>query len=519
MTAPSCQRWMVLAERHATGEAMSEPERRWYEAHTAQCRTCAGESRVWAALGEVATGRRPAVSPQRSTPVPSKREELRATARLPWYGLWKWGLLVGALIGAGAGAARWFRPNPIPTVPVVVAPVATFVSVSGEVQLGEKAIRSGEIWRPGEPLRTGRGHVCVSIDSSLTVCLDADSEMRLASLDAVQLRIQLDRGRLVSRLDTQSNSRLYVVQGSDVSITPQQSEFVAAIDIKRRMVVHLYEGRLAITRPNEQRTEIEAPSAAAVRDALEMSPLLDQDRAADQVLVHLARLPRVDRMVELDIVTRPIGARVAMDDQDLGPTPLSALIQSGRRLSVSMPGYATVAELLPTEPERKLQRNFELMELTATPTAVTTGASDKSAKTESEIKQSGESGAGESTITPQSLLEQAQSLRASGRISECVATYRQLVGTFPQSDEARVSLISLGELELLSLRQPAKALRSFESYLKQAGPLTREARFGRIRAFRMLRRKVEEQTAVAAFLRDYPNSAQADMLRSHKKPR
>jgi hypothetical protein len=80
-------------------------------------------------------------------------------------------------------------------------------------------------------------------------------------------------------------------------------------------------------------------------------------------------------------------------------------------------------------------------------------------------------------------------------------------------------LVSLGELELSELGQPAQALRSFESYLHGGGPLTREARFGKIRALQSLGRSSEEQAEISAFLTDYPRSVQAASLRRRVQSR
>ena len=205
-----------------------------------------------------------------------------------------------------------------------------------------------------------------------------------------------------------------------------------------------------------------------------------------------------------------------VDDMLLGPTPASASIRGGHRLVVSMPGYATVTEVLPTEPGGRLRRNYELAPLPMAETPSHAEPVDKSVDA-SDLADPGERTAANKTKaavpTPRGLLARAQALRADGKLRECANVYRQLVGMFAASDEARVALVSLGELELGVLGQPAQALHSFETYLLQPGPLTREARFGRIRALQMLSRKADEKAATAAFLRDYPNSVQAERLR------
>jgi tetratricopeptide (TPR) repeat protein len=121
--------------------------------------------------------------------------------------------------------------------------------------------------------------------------------------------------------------------------------------------------------------------------------------------------------------------------------------------------------------------------------------------------------------SPANLLARAQLLRSDGRYRDCAAAYRQLIARHPRSDEARVALVSLGELELSELSRPALALRAFDDYLRSHGPLAREARFGRIRALRGLSKTTEEKEAITAFLKDYPDSAQAASLRHRSQTR
>jgi outer membrane protein assembly factor BamD (BamD/ComL family) len=104
-------------------------------------------------------------------------------------------------------------------------------------------------------------------------------------------------------------------------------------------------------------------------------------------------------------------------------------------------------------------------------------------------------------------------LRARGQYAACAQLYRRLWSEFPGSEEAKVSMISLGELELVDNRSPVAALAAFDAYLGVGGSLEREARFGKIRALRALDRREEAEAETKRFLRDYPSSSQATTLR------
>lgn len=114
----------------------------------------------------------------------------------------------------------------------------------------------------------------------------------------------------------------------------------------------------------------------------------------------------------------------------------------------------------------------------------------------------------------ETMLQRARELRASGRFRESADAYRALQAAHPRSAEARTALVSLGELQMAQLGDPAGALRSFESYLAGGGPLSQEAAYGKIRALRALGRAGDERRAIASFLGAYPASAQERWLRA-----
>jgi ferric-dicitrate binding protein FerR (iron transport regulator) len=491
----------MLAEREATGERLSQAERRWAEEHRAECANCAGESRLWRALSEVIAEPEPSVPrPADSSGVRSAFGRIRLPPRLRRCGGWLFAAAAGIVLTVSM--VRWLRhwQRARPTA-AQLTPSLRVVTVAGEVTMGSRSVRAGEAFAVGERLHTEHGQICLSIDASVTACLDTDSEASLFALDRAMLGIRLEHGGLASRLEQQPPQRRYVVQTSKASITAEGTEFVVRVDAEQRVVVHLHQGQLSIKGPDDHSSGIVGPAAAVINDKMTVEAWSPRIIEAEKNLVQLARLPRTDRPIELDVTTRPMGATVTLDDLVLGPTPLSASIHGGHRLILSMPGFATVTEILPTDLGERLQRNYELTELPAT------------------IAPNEAEPAAETSPTPKGLLARAEVLRAEGKYRDCAAVYRQLVTRFSTSDEARVAWVSLGDLELSELGQPAQAELAFETYLRQPGPLTREARYGRIRALQMLSRKAEVQMAIAAFLKDYPKSVQAERLRRRRSVR
>jgi outer membrane protein assembly factor BamD (BamD/ComL family) len=174
--------------------------------------------------------------------------------------------------------------------------------------------------------------------------------------------------------------------------------------------------------------------------------------------------------------------------------PISALVQPGRyRVEVSRVGFAPIIEHLALEPGSRVARAYEATaELNAGATKAPRGTLSDSAAT---------------------LLERARELRAAGRYTDASGAYQRLLREHARSAEARVALISLGELQLSQLGDAAGALKSFDGYLRAGGALQQEASYGRIRALRRLGRLSEARAAAGAFLSAYPQSVQAAALK------
>jgi TolA-binding protein len=118
--------------------------------------------------------------------------------------------------------------------------------------------------------------------------------------------------------------------------------------------------------------------------------------------------------------------------------------------------------------------------------------------------------------TSKQLFSAANAARRRGDVDAAIAGYHELQAKFPGSSEAALSRVSLGNL---SLRRgaSAQALEQFDAYLRQqaGGSLREEALRGKAEALGRLGRKAEARAAWKALLTQYPDSAYADLARSH----
>lgn len=179
------------------------------------------------------------------------------------------------------------------------------------------------------------------------------------------------------------------------------------------------------------------------------------------------------------------------------PAPAPAIVQVETKDPVEAP--AVPAEVVPEEePPAEVQ----------VPEPATTAEPEPEPRAASKTEPTGPSAA--------ELLRLAQQQRGEGKTDAAAKTYRDLLDAHPRSSEAKISLISLGELELVEQKRPAKALRYFDRYLRAGGPLSEEALHGRVRALRKLGRSDDELEAIDALLSAHPGSVYADSVEKRR---
>jgi TolA-binding protein len=113
--------------------------------------------------------------------------------------------------------------------------------------------------------------------------------------------------------------------------------------------------------------------------------------------------------------------------------------------------------------------------------------------------------------TAVSLFAEANAVRRRGETRQAVAMYKSLRQRFPESSQAMLSAISLGDLLLAD--DPAGAVAAYSAYLHDSphGSLTEEALFGRARGLRTLGRVAEERQTWQELARRFPRSAYQPM--------
>jgi len=109
------------------------------------------------------------------------------------------------------------------------------------------------------------------------------------------------------------------------------------------------------------------------------------------------------------------------------------------------------------------------------------------------------------------LLAEARQRRAGQDWHGEAAAYQLLIETHPESSEATLCLVPLGQVQLEQLDQPELALASFRGYVHNApaGLLLEEAQWGEAEALYQLGRGDEARDALQRFLDHHPGSLYA----------
>jgi tetratricopeptide (TPR) repeat protein len=363
---------------------------------------------------------------------------------------------------------------------------------------------AGQALAVGAVISVGTGQACVLVPPGVSVCLDHATDLAVEKLEAGVRRFRLRAGHVVAHLDPQPAGASFGFETPGGAVIAKGTVFSLRTD-GSTVTLRVHEGTVL----NSQGAETNAYRAPSTARLAQRQParISDDELSADAHLIELAKYFG-DHSRETLLVTAASGSGVLLDGLSLGMAPISALIAPGSYpMEVSKPGFVPIVERLTFEPGSRIVRDYA-----ATAELSTTGGKQATPSAQApEPREVVALGAGSPSAAM--LLEQARTLRASGKYREANGVYQRLLRNHAGSSEARVALVSLGELQLSQLGDARAALRSFDSYLEIGGALRQEASYGRVRALRQLGRQTEARVAIQAFIRSYPNSVQAATLR------
>lgn len=425
---------------------------------------------------------------------------------------------------------------------------AELVYTSGSVKISDANGTAGRtLLSEGSTIETQDGAACVLIDSDINVCLAPQSRMRLRAIASAARVVDLEVGRLATRLSTQPEGMSLSIVAAGVASTA----IGTAYSVERRdsqngqteVTTTVLNGKVRVGRENEVVLVSAHERAVSQSAGRAVKPIVTSvsrtEEAPSWALLGPTVLWHDPVAATLEVHGLPTGAEAWLDDQWLGYTPVSSLIPAGEhRLSVRKNnrelmgrdlyvhagdtqsiGYAeeppqaaregTVANTdydreFVRAPGHSPRRNARVREHNRNYRAARE-PDEPVVVPEAEVEAEASGGLG---------LRQARQAMRAGQFRAAAAIYEQLAEGGASNEESSTAMVLLGQLRLNQLGDPKGALAPLNAYLKRGGPIAVEARAARIDALRRLNRTTEETAAIEEFLRLHPRNFEVNRLQA-----
>jgi hypothetical protein len=403
-----------------------------------------------------------------------------------------------AMLGLAAVAAFSLRSKP-----AVEAAAPRASAAAPRLSRAELVLASGDVTAPGgagvgnQPfaaghrLRTGKGRACLGIDPGIDVCLGENSELSVESLESRNVRVRVERGTAIAALTRREAGHRFSLTSGNFEVLAHGTVFAVERRAASELDVVVLEGAVEVLRAGATPALVSAHARLAVVSGAGAEPRAvgRGEEARFWALLAARELWAKPELGVLEVRAGPPGLELVVDRAAPLTLPFRAFVPAGRRLlalrapsgdELSTTVDVVAGETLVLDPRELLARPAPVEEAAAAPSAA-------------------------------ALLARARTELAAGNARAALRSYETLRARHPGSPEARTVLVTIGKLSL-DLKQPARALESFETYLAAPGPLGPEALAGKIRALRALGRSADERRAIETYLGRHPDGFEAPVL-------
>ena len=412
-------------------------------------------------------------------------------------GLTVWISLCAALVACAALAAIWAGRGREVGQRVSAAARVEMAYAAGEVAINGGVPHLGPL-SAGDRLRTMAGRACVLADPGGELCLAEQTELELAGPS--DRRFRLREGRVVISVDA---------RGAPLALTLGESTLYATRGL---FSVSRHEGEAPMVQVHEGSVKI---LGLATHATLTAGYGLRLDGNSEPFVVsysqefsarglHEPRTLWAEPETALLGITSTPTADIYLDGRALGQTPLLSFVPAGEH-ALELRGLegARHEEILRLGSGERLELELEL---DAKPTA------PAPSKAQSETPPADPTHQARPLPSAKALLDQARAAMKARAWAKAARAYQRLLETYPDDPLAPSARIAVGDLELERLGDARAALRAYDAYLRAPGPLSAEARHGRVRSLRALGRREAEQAAIEEFLREHPDSLETSQL-------
>jgi hypothetical protein len=532
----------MLMDRKALGEPLSADEEAFCRQYALENPECARELELYAELEELdatpdeasrllvdaALARMEADEQQRQVQEASTFRQRRT----PVFALVAGACAVaaGLLLFLRAPSRTGERPDgELRSAQLAAHSRAELVYASGTVTVSGKPANVGTtLLAQGNVIETADGTACLLIDPEINVCLSEHSRLRLSALDTPARKLELEAGTAATRLVTQPEGMSLSIAVGDVLSTAVGTAFSVQRAQDGGVVTTVLNGKVRVGKSNDTRIVAAHERAVTAHGTPGITTVSRSEEAPSWALLGPTVLWHDPVAAAIDVRGEPARAEAWLDDQLIGVAPLSSLVPVGsHRLVVRMNGQVLLERDLHMNAGETQAVAYLPLPLPAAGTSapVATKVAVAHVMKSSEPVQSAKvltevelglrpAEAAKPALSAADLLAEARRNLREGRFADAEKSYEAVTTSFPASEEAHTVLVSLGQLELAQLGEPARALGRFDAYLKRGGALSEEARVARVHALRALHRDAEEAAAIEELLAKHPRSFEAAELRA-----
>ncbi|MCP4678433.1 MAG: PEGA domain-containing protein [Deltaproteobacteria bacterium] len=388
--------------------------------------------------------------------------------------------------------------------------------VAGEVVSKERPAALGASFGPGDKLTTAHGRAVAGLPTGITLSLGPDTRIESVRHDDETIEVRLEKGRILASVDPGRKGPIFTVVTREGRIEVKGTIFSVIAD-EKSVTASVLRGEVDLVEQNRRRRLRMSEETALGSSSVD--PISENVREKLQGEIKVIEMLEYDNNSVIDIQSVPKGADVAIDGTVFGMTPLSASIRPGhRQLALSMEGHEGVKELLSAGADTRQSRVFDL---TAQPAGEPGRLEKPDYKKASRpaVRTSAAVSSHEEGSQSKQLFQRIKETRSSGNWSATAESYEELIRLYPSSDEARVSLVSLGEIQLEKLGNPSMALEAFNKYLRTSGDgvLAQEALYGKANAHRALGHNQAERDALLEFRERFPRAIQNPRVKRRLK--
>ena len=571
MSAPhnDFERYLVLADREASDESLSADERAFCRAFERKYPAEVPELAVYAELSELnaapddasrALVDRTLAQIEAEDAARASEDVKRLRGRkVPGFVL----VVAAAAFALGSGYALLQRTpgSSLRAATGGTNPLARaeLVYTSGTVKISDTNGAAGRtLLSEGSTIETQSGAACVLIDSDINICLAPQSKMRLRAIASMARVVDLEAGKLATRLATQPDGMSLSIVAAGVSSTAIGTAFSVE---RTDHGDHGDEGHPEVTTVVlHGKVRVGRDAEAAVVSAHERAVSQTRGPAVRPVVTSVSRTEEAPSWAllgptvlwhdpvaaTLEVHGQPSGAEAWLDDQWLGVTPVTSLIPAGEhRLSVRVHnreimgrdlyvhagdtqaiGY-TANRPQPARTggaggneEASIERYFDREDVRSPSHSARRarhrehGRASYRANREPDEPAVAQEAEAEAENGGGLGLRQARQAMRAGQFRAAAAIYEQLAEGGASQEEASTAMVLLGQLRLNQLGDPKGALAPLNAYLKRGGPIAVEARAARIEALRRLNRSADETAAIEEFLRLHPRNFEVNRLQA-----